>query len=77
MSHTTSISDIVFTDMAALQSAVMELQKNGVKCELVKDSTPRAYYAGQSGMGQAPYVLKVNDAKYDVGFYWNEEKKGY
>lgn len=63
--------------MVALQGAVMELQKSGVKCELVQNATPRAYYSGQAGMGEAPYVLRVNDAKYDVGFYWNEEKKGY
>lgn len=77
MSHTTSVTDIVFTDIAALQSAVAELKKSGVKCELVQDATPRAFYAGQDGMGHAPYVLRLDDARYDVGFYWNEQKKGY
>lgn len=77
MSHTTSISDIVFSDIAALESAVKELQKSGVNCTLVKNATPRAYYANQTGMGEAPYVLQLGGAKYDVGFYWNDQKKGY
>lgn len=76
MSHTTEIADIVFTDIAALQAAVNELNTKGVKCSLVKGGTPRAYYSNQAGMGAADYVLKLDGAKYDIGFYQSAEKKG-
>lgn len=76
MSHTTEIGDIVFADIQALQSAVNELAAKGVKCSLVKDATPRAYYQNQSGMGKADYVLKLDDCPYDIGFYMDAKKKG-
>lgn len=77
MSHTTEVSNIVFTDITALQAAVNELCQKGIKCSLVKDAIPRAYYANQQGMEKAAYVLKLDDSAYDVGFYWDKEKKGY
>lgn len=76
MSHTTEIADIVFTDTAALIAAVNELATRGVRCSLVKDATPRAYYSNQQGLGPAAYVLKLEDAPYDVGFYQDAKKKG-
>ena len=76
MSHTTSIENIVFSDIAALTAAVTELNTKGVRCSLVKGGTPRAYYANQAGMGAADYVLKLEDCQYDIGFYQNAAKKG-
>lgn len=76
MSHTTAIENIVFSDIAALQSAVNELAAKGLRCSLVKDAQPRAYYQNQSGMGKADYVLKLEDAPYDIGFYRDTKKKG-
>lgn len=76
MSHTSEISAVAIVDIAALEGAVAELKAAGVRCSLVKDTTPRAFYATQEGMGQAPYVLKLEDSPYDVGFYENG-KGGY
>lgn len=69
MSHTSSITAIKITNIAALQSAVAELQANGVRCSLSAGGTPRAFFPNQAGMGAADYVLKLDGAKYDVGFY--------
>ncbi len=77
MSHTTYINDVVITDVGALRAAIEELKSNGVRCDLLENATPRAYYQSQSGMGQAPYVLQLKDSRYDVGFYYDESKKGY
>lgn len=77
MSHTTSIDNIVFSDIAALRAAVAELKTRGVRCDLLENSTPRAYYAAQQGMGKADFVLKLHDAPYDVGFYKTTDKVGY
>lgn len=57
------------TNIAALTAAVAELNASGVKCSLVANETPRAFYSNQEGMGKADYVLKLDGAKYDVGFY--------
>lgn len=72
MSHTTAINSVVITDLAALNAAVEELRQNGVRCELINNATPRAYYDSQQGMGEAPMVLKLHDAQYDVGLYPTE-----
>lgn len=77
MSHTTSIDDILFTDISALQAAIAELQAAGVDCSLAKGEKPRAFYAEQQGMGVADYVIKLPSARYDIGLYYNAEKKGY
>lgn len=77
MSHTTAITSVVFTDIAALKQAVVELKSSGVNCELLENAKPRAYYSAQEGMGQADYVLKLNDSRYDVGFYKDKEAGGY
>jgi pyridoxine 5'-phosphate synthase PdxJ len=76
MSHTTEVNDIVFTDVEALKAAVNELASKGIRVSLQKGGTPRAYSAGQSGMGPADYVLKLEQSPYDVGFYNDKEKKG-
>lgn len=71
MSHTSEIKAVAIVDIDALRQTVAELNKAGVKCSLLQNATPRAYFAGQQGMGLAPYVLKLDDAPYDVGFYDN------
>lgn len=76
MSHTSEISNIVFSDVAALKAAVTELSSKGIKCALVADATPRAYYSNQQGMGKADYVLQLQDAPYDVGFYKTGKGQG-
>lgn len=77
MSHTTSIDSIVFSDMKALAAAVSELNSRGVKCSLVKDAVPRAYFPNQKGMEKAPYVLTLEGCRFDVGFYPASKGKGY
>lgn len=57
MSHTSEVSNIVFADIPALRAAVNELASRGIKCALVQNATPRAYFANQQGMGAADYVL--------------------
>jgi hypothetical protein len=74
MSHTTSLDGILFTDMDALRSAIDELKSNGVNCDLLENATPRAYYKDQSGLGKAPFVVRLNSTDYDVGLY--EKEKG-
>lgn len=76
MSHTTEISSIVFSDIAALQAAVNELSSKGIRCSLVKGGKPRAYYQDQQGMGNADYVLRLEDSPYDIGFYQDAKAKG-
>lgn len=69
MSHTTSIDAVVITDIAALRSAITELKRNGISCDLLENAIPRAYYPNQEGLGEAPFVVKLSDSKYDVGLY--------
>lgn len=70
MSHTSAIKAIKITSITALQAAVSELATSaGIRCRLTQDATPRAYFSNQAGMGKADYVLTLDDAPYDVGFY--------
>lgn len=69
MSHTTEISAIEIKDISALTAAIKELNSQGIKCSLIKDATPRAYFSNQAGMGQADYVIKLENAQYDIGLY--------
>ena len=66
MSHTTTLKGLQIRDVAAMQSAVAELQSQGVKCTLVQSVVPRMYYNNQHKA--CAYVLRLDDAKYDVGF---------
>ncbi len=75
MSHTTEIKDIVFSDIEALRAAVADLNKMGVKCTLKEKATPRMYSPGQ--LPEAPYVLNLTNASYDVGFYFDKAMGGY
>ena len=72
MSHTSSIKSIKIQSISALHAAVAELREKGLNVEMVADAKPRASFADQGGMGQAPYVIKLNDAKYDIGVYQSE-----
>lgn len=78
MSHTTTITKVVFSDVDALVQAVDQLKADGVRCELKQHCKPRAYYENQAGMNtNMPYVLYLQDSRYDVGFAPAEELNGY
>lgn len=76
MSHTTTIKNLLITDQSALRAAIVELQGQGVECDLLEDMIPRGYYENQSGLEKAPLVLRLQDSRYDIGFYPNEEQTG-
>lgn len=59
-----------------MQAAVAELRGQGISIDLIQDAVPRAFYSSQEGMGKAPYVLKLNSSKYDIGLY-PDGKGGY
>ena len=70
MSHTTSINSIVISDVDALRSAITELNREGVQCELLENMIARAYSSTQAGMTEpADYVLKMEKSIHDVGLY--------
>ena len=75
MSHTTEITSVSFSDIKALESAVSDLQSQGIRCKLETGGKPRGYYNNQMGLGAADYVLRLEDSPYDVGFY--KSGKGY
>ena len=77
MSHTTKIESVVVTDVAALHAAIQELKREGVNCDLLENAKPRAYFQDQQGMGQAPYVIKLHNSKYDVGLYQTDNGAGF
>lgn len=74
MSHTSAIKAVKITSISALTSAVAELASKGVRCSLLQNAVPRAYFPDQAGMGKAEYVLHLPDAKYDVGLYLQPDK---
>lgn len=73
MSHTSVVKAIVIQSIAALNAAIAELNKSGVKCTLTPNATPRAYYSGQSGMGKADYVIGLTGSRYDIGLYKTDD----
>jgi Protein of unknown function (DUF1257) len=73
VSHTSSIKSVKITSISALTAAIDELSKTGVRCTLKTGGTPRAFYSNQAGLGNADYVLELAGAKYDVGFYKQED----
>ena len=77
MSHTSVIDAVKITDINALKAAVEELRKSGIDIKLVKGGTPRAFFANQTGLGPADYVLHLGGSPYDVGLYLNPESKSY
>lgn len=77
MSHTTTIKAIKIASISALEAAVKDLNEAGIICTLERDTSPRAYFVGQQGLGKAPYVLKLSQSKYDIGFYLSDDGKTY
>lgn len=73
MSHTSSISAIKIVSVSALRAAVTELASQGIKCSLIENAVPRAYFTNQTGMGKADFVLKLDAAKYDIGLYKQDD----
>lgn len=73
MSHTATIKTLMLSDKKAIESAVAELKSKGLKCDLLENAVPRAYYSNQTGMGKADMVVKLHDSKYDVGLYKTDE----
>lgn len=71
MSHNTTIGSIFFANEYALRAAAEELKERGVDCSMIEEAMPRAYSAGQSE--KAPLVLRLNQSRYDVGFYPTEQ----
>jgi hypothetical protein len=67
------VKSIAITSVEALQAAINELNTLGVKCSLVANATPRAFYSNQQGLGKADYVIKLDNSRYDVGLYKNAE----
>lgn len=77
MSHTSTVEAIAFVDLDALRSAIQELKDRGLRLDLIENATPRAYFPDQEGLGEAPYVVKLHDTKYDIGLYPRENGQGY
>lgn len=66
MSHTTRIKTVPIRSVSALRKAAEALNRRGIRCELVENQRPRMYSANQSE--KLPYVLRLKDCVYDVGF---------
>lgn len=77
MSHTASVKSISIQSITALRAAIEELSQTGIRCTLVADAKPRAFYSDQQGMGKADYVVQLADCKYDIGLYKTEDGKGF
>lgn len=73
MSHTTTISSIALVSQSAIRGAISDLKSQGIRCELLEKATPRAYYKDQPGMGEADFVIQLQDSRYDVGLYRNNK----
>lgn len=64
MSHNVTVSDIKINDITALQEAINELSKSGVKISLLRDAQYRGFSASQSG--NYPFVIRLDDSPYDI-----------
>lgn len=71
MSHTTTISTLLLSDVKAIKGAIKELQSQGVKCDLLEAAVPRSYQGNT--MKKADFCLKLHDSPYDVGMYKNKD----
>ncbi len=69
MSHTATVQSIKIQSVSALRAAITELAQSGIRCSLIENATPRAYFPNQVGMGQAEFVVKLEDSPYDIGLY--------
>ena len=77
MSHTATVKSIKIQSINALRATIAELAASGIRCSLIENETPRAYYQNQAGMGQANFVIRLDDAPYDIGLYKTADGKGY
>ena len=66
------MKSIKIQSVNALRAAVAELVTTGIRCSLVENATPRAFYPGQQGMGVADFVVKLDSSPYDIGLYKSE-----
>lgn len=83
MSHTTKITGIAIRDVAAIRSAVADLNAKGVAVELLENAMPRMYYrAGVNGKdqhGKCAFVLRLTGEpggereQYDLGLDLQED----
>lgn len=73
MSHTSTVKSIKIQSVTALRAAIAELATQGIRVSLVENDTPRAYFANQTGMGKADFVIKLADSPYDIGLYKAED----
>jgi hypothetical protein len=64
MSHVTRLRGVKFVDTRAIEQAVADLQKQGIKCSLVRNQKPRVH--GYDSSPVCDYVVKLNGA-YDLG----------
>lgn len=73
MSHTATVKSIAIQSITALRAAITELAQSGVRCSLLENETPRAYFPNQPGMGKADFVVKLDASPYDIGLYKRED----
>lgn len=78
MSHTVRVKSVKIRSIAALQSAVHELNSQGIHCSLKENTEPRMYYRNQLSKNDGlndicPYVVFFEDSWYDIGLVANED----
>ena len=75
MSHVTVIKSVPIKSISALYAAVTNLQEKGIKCKLEKDCRPAMYAEHQEVL--CPYVLRLEDSKFDIGFQKEKDSESY
>jgi len=65
MSHNVTISDIKISDINALETAISNLQNQGIDITL-ETGTLYVGYAGREESGYT-HVIKMGDSRYDIG----------
>jgi hypothetical protein len=78
MSHTSTIKGVQIKSKWAIKQAVADLVKEGIDVKLVENAMPRMYYTRQAqAVGKCDFVLKLGNARYDVGLKYNKETQEY
>lgn len=75
MSHTSTLKTIHIRNKEAIKDAVAFLKRKGLDIDLMENTSPRMYYANQ--VGACDYILRLNNAKYDVGLKLNKNTMEY
>ena len=71
MSHTASIKAVKIQSINALRAAVKELnERHGIKCTLVENTKPRAYFTEQ--MSNKTDLFGDANATFQPTFSWND-----